>query len=136
MVDQVLAAGQDDPQQGAIELQEFLSGVDFEQKEDLRLFFDLFRDKNPETASEVIRALDKSTIRQLMVPVPVQLRFSLTPDELLAKLDVTADADVSALKRGISILLEEPSGNFIIDQPFLDRMYEVISARRRAETGI
>jgi len=134
LVQQVLAAGRDDPQQGAVELQEFLSGVNFEQKEDLRLFFELFRDEDSETAGEVILALDKSTIRQLMEAVPVQLRFSLTPDELLAKLDVTADAEVSTLKRGITILMEEPSGNFRIDEPFLDRMYEVVADRSRLET--
>jgi len=134
VVKQVLDAGRDDPQQGAVQLQEFLSGVDFEQKEDLRLFFDLFRDEDPETAGEVIRELDKSTIRELMKPVPVQLRFSLTPGELLDKLDVTADAEVSVLKRGITLLVEEPSGNFRIDEPFLDRMYEVVAARSRVET--
>ena len=129
----VLASGRADSVQGATQLLRFLEDINYEPKDDLRLFFELLRDEDPATASQVIQKLDKKTVRRLMEPVPVQLRFSLTPDELLEKLDITAEADVFALKRGISILVEEPSGNFIIDEPFLDLMYEVISARRRAE---
>ena len=134
VVEEVLASGRVDPVQGAAQLLRFLEEINYAPKDDLRLFFELLRDEDPTTASQVILRLDKRTVRRLMEPVPVQLRFSLTPDELLEKLDITAMADLSALKRGISILVEEPSGNFIIDEPFLDRMYEVISARRRAET--
>ncbi|GEM_PF-316395 len=134
VVSRVLDAGREDPQRGTRELAAFLSGADFEQEEDLRLFFDLLRDEDPATASQVIQALDKTTIRQLMEPVPAQLRFALTPDELLSKLDITAGAEVSEFKRGITILIEEPSGNFIIDEPFLHWMYEVIAGRGQAQT--
>ncbi|MDP6548653.1 MAG: hypothetical protein QF659_01080 [Dehalococcoidia bacterium] len=128
-VNGILDAGRENPQRDTGELAAFLSAADFEQEEDLRLFFDLLREEDPATAGRLIQALDKTTIRRLMEPVPAQLRFSLTPDELLSKLDITAGAEVSALKRGISLLIEEPSGNFIIDEPFRYRMYEVIAAR-------
>ena len=133
LVQAVLAAGRDDPQQGASELQEFLSGVDFAQKEDLRLLFELLREQDPATASRVIQALDIDTFRRLMLPVPAQLRFMLTAAELLDLLDITAESDVPDLQRGVTILVEEPSGNYIIDEPFLNRMYEVIASRSRAE---
>ena len=134
LVEGVLASGRVDPVQGAAQLLRFLAETNYEPKDDLRLFFELLRDEDPETAGNVIQQLDKKTVRRLMEPVPVQLRFSLTPDELLEKLDITAEADESALKRGISILVEEPSGNFIIDEPFLNRMYEVMSALQKADT--
>ena len=132
-VDRVLKAGRLDPGSGAVELEIFLSGIDLEQKEDLRLFFDLFRDEDPDTASRVVQALDNDTVRRLMAPVSVQLRSILTPDELLDELDITPSAQVSDLKRGVALLIEEPSGNFIIDEPFLDRLYEVIAARWQAD---
>jgi hypothetical protein len=134
LVNRILDAGREDLQLGTVELAAFLSGADFGQKEDLRLFFDLLREEDPATAGQVIRALDKATVRRLMEPVPAQLRFSLAPDELLPKLDITAEAEVSDLKRGITVLIEEPSGNFIIDEPFLHRMYEVIAGRAQAQT--
>ena len=132
-VGRVLEAGRAAPRSGAIELEEFLSKIDFEQKEDLRLFFDLFRDQDPATASRVVQALDKHTFRRLMSPVPAQLRFILTPDELLDQLDITPEAQVSDLKGGVALLIEEPSGNFIIDEPFLELLYEVLAARSRTE---
>jgi hypothetical protein len=135
-VDQVLEAGRLDPRSGAVELEGFLSEINLEQKEDLRLFFDLLRDEDPATASQVVQALDKDTVRRLMGPVPTQLRFILTSDELLDELDITPEAQVSALKRGVALLIEEPSGNFIIDEPFLDRLYEVIAARSQAEPAV
>ena len=132
-VERVLKAGSFEPRSGAVELETFLSEIDFEQKEDLRLFFDLFRDEDPPTASRVVQALENDIVRRLMVPVPAQLRFILTPVELLDALEVTPDAPGSALKRGVALLIEEPSGNFIIDAPFLDRLFEVIAARGQGE---
>ena len=125
----VLESGRTNPQQGADELNRFLDETDFEQEEDLRLFFDLFREEDPSTASRVVLALDKETVRRLMKPVAVQLRFTLSADELLEKLDITADSSISDLKRGVNLLVEEPSGNFIIDEPFLTSMYRVIATR-------
>ena len=135
-VERVLEAGRFDPGSGAVELEGFLFGIELEQNEDLRLFFDLFGDEDPTTAGQVVQALDKNTVRSLMVPVPAQLRFILTPDALLDRLDITPGAQVSALKRGVALLIQEPSGNFIIDEPFLDRLYEVIAARRQAEPAV
>ena len=132
-VERVLEAGRLDPRSGAVELEEFLAEIDFEQKEDLRLFFDLFRDQDLATASRVVRALDKSTVRRLMVPVPAQLRFILTPVELLDQLDITPEAQFLDLTRGVALLIDEPSGNFIIDAPFLERSFEVIAERSRVE---
>ena len=132
-VERVLEAGRLDPHSGADELQEFLSKIDFEQKEDLRLFFDLFRDQDPATASRVVQALDKETVRRLMTPVPAHLRFILGPDELLVLLDIAPAVQFSDLKRGVALLINEPSGNFIIEEPFLERLYEVIAERSRIE---
>ena len=133
VVDTVLAAGRDGPQQGAGELTEFLEEINYEPEEDLNLFFELFREEEPDTAGRVVQMLDKATIRRLMDAVPAQLRFTLSPVELLAKLDITAESRVSSLKQGIAMLVEEPSGNFNIDEPFLHQMFQVVANRRRLE---
>ena len=135
LVDEVLAEGRTSPQRGAQKLKDFLSDLDFEeQREDLRLFLELLREQDQPNASLIIQALDKSTVRALMVPVPTQLRFTLAPEELLAKLDIITGASISDLKRGVTLLVEEPSGNFVIDEPYLDTMYGVIDSRSPTET--
>ncbi len=48
-------------------------------------------------------------------------------------LDISAESPVSSLKRGITILVQEPSGNFTIDEPFLHQMFQVVSGRRSQE---
>ena len=132
LVAEALDAGRADAKQGADELNRFLEDTDFEQVQDLRLFFDLFREEDPTTASQVVQELDKETLRRLMKPVPAQLRFTLSADDLLDKLDITGEARVSDMKRGVALLLEEPSGNFLIDEPSLTAMYLVIAARGAA----
>ena len=133
LVDAVLAAGRDRPQSGADELSGFLEEIDYAPKEDLRLFFELFRDKDPDTARGIVLALEKDTVRRLMEAVPAQLRFTLTPLELLSKLDITAVSSVPSLKLGVAILVEQPSGNFIIDEPFLHEMFRVVAGRSGME---
>ena len=133
VVDQVLTTGRDRPQQGAGDLTKFLERIDYAPEEDLKLFFDLFREEDPVTAARVVKLLDNIAIRRLMEAVPAQLRFTLSPDELLAKLDITAESRVSSLKRGIAILVAEPSGNFKIDEPFLHQMFRVVAGREEPE---
>jgi hypothetical protein len=129
VVDRVLAKGRDDPRQGAGELKLFLAHVPFEPVDDIRLFFELFQDADPAAARAVMRALDKETVRRLMAPAPFHLRTLLTSEELLDRLDITAQADVPSLRRGITTLMQETSGNYIVDEPFLHRMYAVMAAR-------
>ncbi len=129
LVAEVLEAGRTSAEEGADELAQFLDDTDFEQTQDLRLFFDLFREQDPATASLIVLALDKETLRDLMEPVATQLLFTLSADELLEMLDITVDSSLTDLKRGVTLLLEEPSGNFIIDEPFLTAMYRVIANR-------
>ena len=132
VVDGVLAAGRERPQKGAAALRQFLGELPLEQVEDLRLFFELLRDTDPVTSSQVVETLDKETVRSLMKPAPFQLRTLLTPEQLLTKLDITTKASTGNLRDGLDILLKHPSGNFIVDEPFFSRMFEIIAARGKA----
>ena len=129
VVSRILTGGKDSPDQGAIEMRGFLDGIGYDPKEDVRLFLDLMLGQDRETANLVVAELDKTSFRRLMEAAPAQIRFILRPEQLLAKLDITTDASRDAVIEGTAALLEETSGNFIIDEPFLHAMYAVISAR-------
>ena len=131
VVDDIAIAGGESPEAGARALEEFLADTGLEQEHDLKLFFDLFRDNDPPLARRIMSAVDPATVRALMVPVPVQLRSIFEPEGLLGKLDVTADSSEADLVRGITLLIEEPSGNYLIDEPFLERLYAVMAQRAR-----
>ena len=131
VVDDIAIAGGESPEAGARALEEFLADTGLEQEHDLKLFFDLFRDNDPPLARRIMSAVDPATVRALMVPVPVQLRSIFEPEGLLEKLDVTTDASEADLIRGITLLIEEPSGNYLIDGPFLERLYAVMAQRAR-----
>ena len=129
-VDSVLDAGRSDASRGAVELESFIAETGLEQEADLKLFFDLFRDRDRDTASAVTLALSDETVRGLMVRVPFQLRSILRPPELLPKLGITStSANTQELREGIALLIEEPSGNFRVDEPFLEVLFQVIGDR-------
>ena len=129
-VDSVLQTRRTDPPRGAAELENFISETGLDQNDDLRLFFDLFRDSNRTVAKNVTLALSDEAVRGLMAPVPFQLRTYLEPSELLPKPGITsASTDEQALRVGIAVLIEEPSGNYQVDEPFLEALYEVMAER-------
>ena len=133
LADSVLDEGRDSPPQGARALEGFLAGTGYDKKQDLRLFFDLFHDSDPPVAHRVMAAVSKQTVRDLMPAVPVQLRTLLWPEGLLEKLDITAESPVADLHRGVRLLLEEASGNYRIDEPFLEQQFAVIAERSFTE---
>ena len=125
----VLARGRESPTEGAAALQSFLDDMDPERQQDLRLFLDLFHDADPRLAHQVMAEVDKATVRELMPRAPVHLRNLLWPGRLQEKLDITANAQEPDLRRGITLLIDEPSGNYRIDEPFLGLLYEVMADR-------
>ena len=131
VVDGVLSQGRESPEAGARALQDFLSDTGYEQHQDLRLFFDLLQGADPPLARRIMSALGPATVRALMPAVPIQLRTIFEPTGLLEKLSVTADAPEDGLRHGITLLVEEPSGNYVVDEPFLDRLYAVMAERAR-----
>ena len=129
LADRVLDKGRKSPEEGALALESFLTETGYENEQDLRLFFDLFHDADPPTAHLVAALLSKETVRDLMPVVPVQLRTLLRPEILLDKLGITAESPETGFHRGVMLLLEETSGNYRIDEPFLERLYGVMAER-------
>lgn len=130
-VDRILLVGRENAAAGAEALESFLSDTGFDREADLKLFFDLFRDADSGGAGRIMAAVDKETVRALIVAVPFQLRSLLDPKGLLDKLDVTVKALEADLRRGITLLIEEPSGNFRVDEPFLKSLFGVMADRVR-----
>ena len=135
LVDDVHAAGRLSTAQGTAALTEYLDATGPEMKQDLRLFFDLFHSADPELSREIAAGLDGERVQALMVPVPVQLRVILDPITLLDKLGISAEAPHGVLAQGVDLLLEETSGNYRIDEPFLERLYQVIAERAEANAA-
>ena len=135
LVDLVLAAARRSPDQGARGLEEFLADTGFEKEQDLRLFFDLLVGSDRPLARRILLASGKRTAQSLIEPVPVQLRTIFGPDDLLRMLDITAEAEDEKLKRGVRLLIGEASGNYRIDEPFLEALYEVLADRARRAPG-
>ena len=71
--------------------------------------------------------MDDATLRDLMVPVPTQLRAILQPTELLDKLGISSTAPEEDLRSGITLLVEEASGNYRIEASFLEHLYQVLA---------
>lgn len=134
LVDGVHAAGRLSPAGGTVALTEYLDATDPEMEQDLRLFFDLFHSRDPKLAREITAGLDGERVQALMRAAPVQMRVILDPGTLLGKLGITSGAPNELLSQGVALLLEETSGNYRIDEPFLEQLYEVIAERAEANT--
>ena len=131
----VLTVGRVSPRQGALELRRFLEQNGYGTKEDLRLFFELIREQDHTTASRILLASEPDVIHGLLEQVPAQVRFLLSPDQLLMKLDITMASNIEEVASGVRMLVDETSGNYIIDEPFIHAMYSVIAARSDAQTS-
>ena len=131
-VERVLSEGEKRPSLGAAQLQTFLDETGLKPEHDIKLFFDLLLATDRDLAAQIVNQLDDATVRRLMIPAPTQLRAILQPSELLDKLGVIATARPEELQSGITLLVEETSGNYRIEAPFLEHLYRVIA--QRAET--
>ena len=129
LVEKVLAEGRKSAALGAKELGTFLDESGLDREQDLRLLFDLLQGTDREPAQEIVAELDKETIKALMKPVPTQLRAILQPDDLLGNLDISVTVPEDVLQAGITLLIENPSGNYRIDKPFIERLFEVMADR-------
>ena len=130
-INRILEAGRRDSAQGAGELRSYLNKVDFQEKGDLELFFEILQGTDNGTTKKVVSSLDDSMLRRLLRPLPAKLRALLAPTRLLESLNLTLDSSPEELTRGIEEMVTYSSGNFRIDEPFLDELYRVLVTRGR-----
>ena len=123
----VLASGASDPAAGGRELTEFLQRTASAPEEDVKLFMELLRDADHPLASGVVQTLSPDTIADLIKVAPFHLRTLLAPPQLLSKLNIVATAPAGDMARGVTLLLEHPSGNFRVEEPFLTQMHQTVA---------
>lgn len=126
-VELVLASGASDPGAGGRELTAFLQRMASEPEEDVKLFMELLRDADHPQASQVVQTLSPDTIADLVKVAPFHLRSLLTPPQLLSKLNITAAEPTGQMEQGITLFLENPSGNFRVEEPFLAQMHQTVA---------
>ena len=138
-VESVLGEGRRSPALGAAALETFLDDTGVQQEQDLKLFFDLFHNADPITSRAVMTEMEQATVQALMSPVPEQLRGIFDPDGLLGKLGITVSSSTEDFSQGLELLVDEASGNYRIDEPFLERLFQVVAERAEsdpAEVGV
>ena len=133
-VDKILDAGRENTDAGAEELKRFLMDVDFGAKAKLDLFFEVFQDSDDDTAKLVVASLDNATLRQLFNLteqgyLPARMRALLAPRRLLEIIGITSESSAEMLAEGIRDIVEHPAGNSLIDEPFIEAMYQIIATR-------
>ncbi|PKB63942.1 MAG: hypothetical protein BZY80_04635 [SAR202 cluster bacterium Io17-Chloro-G2] len=135
LVDLVLAGGATEPEAGGRELTAFLQRTGLEPQEDVKLFLELMRDADPPLASLVVQTLSPDTVADLMKAAPFHLRTLLTPPQLMNKLNIVETARPEEIGRGITLLLQHPSGNFRIEESFLTQMHQTVAGLAETEPG-
>lgn len=130
-INRIIDKGREDTDTGGEELTAYLNWVDFAEKDDLKLFFDILKDSDETIGKEVVSALDDSMLRRLLEPVPAKLRSLLPPPRFLGFLNITSGSTHEELARGIEDMIIFPSGNFRIDEPYINAMYQVVETRTR-----
>jgi hypothetical protein len=133
VVEAIMAAARDSTQEGAAALTRFLDTQ--KNREDLKLFLGLFRDADHARARAVTAALSDDTVIRVLKTAPAELRSLLNPEKLLDALTIAAASTPEELSIGIDLLVTYPSGNFRIDEPYLDALYDVMAARVDADPG-
>ena len=133
LVDRIHGEGRIAPARGAAALTNYLEETGLEQEHDLQLFFDLFHSSDRARAKRIMASMDGTAIRSLMAPIPIQLRNILGPELLLEKLGITVGASDSELTVGATLLLEETTGNFRIDEPFVEQLFRVVADRAEGD---
>ena len=133
VVDAVISAAREDAESGAAELTRFLDAQDFDNKDDLKLFLGLLRDADHDRARRVTAALSDDMVIRVLKAAPAELRSLLNSKQLLEALAIAPASTPEELSVGIDLLVTYPSGNFRIDEPYLEALYDVMVARVNAD---
>ncbi|MCH7713668.1 MAG: hypothetical protein IIC99_08610, partial [Chloroflexi bacterium] len=135
VVDLVLATGAAEPAAGGRELTAFLQRTGFEPQEDVKLFLGLFRDADLPLASKIVQTLSPDTVADLIKVAPFHLRTLLTPPQLMRKLNIVETAQPEEIDRGINLLLQYPSGNFRVEEPYLTQLHRTVARIAEKKPG-
>ncbi|MDP3064546.1 MAG: hypothetical protein Q8O40_15250, partial [Chloroflexota bacterium] len=135
LANDALAAGRADPSAGAARLAASLGKLGLEDKQQLDQFLGIMSDADHQTTRRIVARLDDGLLRKLMAAVPARMRSLLEPARLADALDIADSAPAPALVEGLRALVRDTAGNHLIDEPFLDHTYGVLSRRGVGDAG-
>ena len=129
-IEVIVAAARRSPLEGAAVLEEYLNSYsDDELRAGLNLAILLIRDTDREVAKTIIPLLSDAAFLRILEVKPDQARGpEVEPARLLAAVGVTNGAPAEAIASGARLLQENSSGNFAIDRPYDDAVYDVIES--------
>ena len=129
-IEVIVAAARRSPVEGAKILEEYLDSYsDDELRSGLNLAILLIRDTDREVAKNIIPLLSDAAFLRILEVKPDQARApEVEPQRLLAAVGVTSGASADAIASGARLLQENSSGNFAIDRPYDDAVYDVIES--------
>ena len=129
-VDEIVAAARTSAEDGAATLEEYLDSYsDDALRSGLNLAIALIRDTDREVANRIFPLLSDDMLLRLLSVKPDQARApEIGPTRLLAAVGVTSGSSAESIASGARLLAENSSGNFVIDRPFDDAVYEVIES--------
>ena len=129
-IEVIVAAARRSPEEGATTLEKYLDTYsDDELRSGLNLAILLIRDTDREVAKNIIPLLSDEAILRILEVKPDQARApEVEPERLLAAVGVTSGASAEAIASGARRLQENSSGNFAIDRPYDDAVYDVIES--------
>ena len=129
-IEVIVVAARRSPEEGARILEEYLDSYsDDELRAGLNLAILLIRDTDREVAKSIIPLLSDAAFLRILEVKPDQARApEVEPQRLLAAVGVTSGASAEAIASGARRLKENSSGNFAIDRPYDDAVYDVIES--------
>ena len=129
-VDEIVSAARKSDEEGAAILEGYLNSYsDDSLRSGLNLVVDLIRETDRDVANRIFPLLSDAALLRVLVVKPDQARAGeIGPARLLAAVGVTSGAPAEAIASGARLLAENSSGNFAIDRPYNDAVYEVIES--------
>ena len=136
--DAALNLGTTAPEEAANELADrLLEFSDDELAGRIDTIFSTMRDAEPEIARSVIQAIPDSLLLKLLDVRPSAARVGeVQPERLLNAVGVVSGASPDTLIQGIARLTENSSGNYAIDAPFDEAVYDLLDEFAVSDPGL
>ncbi len=129
-VDEIVQAARRSDEEGAATLEAYLDSYsDDELRSGLNIAVALIRDTDRDIANRIFPLLSDAALLRILEVKPDQARAAeIGPQRLLEAVGVTSGASVASIASGARRLQENSSGNYAIDRPYNDAVYDVIES--------
>ncbi len=129
-VDEIVQAARRSDEEGAATLETYLDSYSDDQlRSGLNIAVALIRDTDRDIANRIFPLLSDAALLRILEVKPDQARAAeIGPRRLLEAVGVTSGASAASIASGARRLQENSSGNYAIDRPYDDAVYDVIES--------